>query len=401
MHVVVIGGGYAGLRVVQTLAPHNLQVTLIEPRSEHILRPRLVAAAAGRLPLKDVSLPYTRVLDSKVRHLKANALRIDLEGLEVETDSETVKADRLVLAVGSEGRLTVPGAARYSLPLYTLEDLQQILNHWSSLEEALKREQCDLKLLRWVIVGGGLVGVELAAELVHLARRWRKRYGGLADAIQIHLVQRSDRLLPEWPASVSDWVLRWLRRHRVIVQLDTQVKRVRADMAILEGPDGSEELATQTLLWAGGTQPVRIEEEPEGVRDGQQFLRVGSDCRMIDHPYAYALGDSILLGDGKKTYPPCGQLAVRAAEIVAANILAEQQGQSTTAFIPSVDRIALSLGAFDGVALVDGQELYGTAGWAIAQAADLLYYNAVLNPLIGRITPEIYKKPTAFFENFS
>lgn len=395
MHVVVIGGGYAGLRVIQTLAEHNLQVTLIEPRSEHILRPRLVAAAAGRLPLRDVSLAYDRLIDSKVRHLKANALRIDLEGLEVETDSETLKADRLVLAIGSEGRLTVPGAARYALPLYTLEDLQQILNHWASLEDALKREQCDLKFLRWVIVGGGLVGVELAAELVHLARRWRKRYGGLADAIQIHLVQRSDRLLPDWPPGVSEWVLRWLRRHRVIVQLDTQVKRVRADMAILEGPDGSEELVTQTLLWAGGTQPVRFEKEPEGLRNAQQFLHVGPDCRLLDYPGVYAAGDSILPTNGQQTYPPCGQLALRAAEVVAANILSERGGQPTIAFTPSVDRIAFSLGAFDGVALVDGQELYGTAGWAIAQAADLLYYNAVLNPLIGRITPEIYKKPTA------
>lgn len=394
MHTVVVGGGYAGLRIVQILSERGMPVTLVEPRDAHVLRPRLVAAAAGRLPLRDVSVPFSRLLGANVRHLKANALRIDPAALEVETETETLRGDRLVLAMGSEARIPTPGAARYGMPLYSLEDLEQILGHWSRLEEGLRRDQCDLKLLRWVIVGGGLVGVELAAELVHLARRWSRRYGTLADAIQIQLVQRTGRLLPDWPEGTADWVLRWLRRHRVIVRLDTQVRRVRNDLVVIEDPDGPEELPTGTLLWAGGLQPVRLEEEPEGLRGPNGTLSVDRHCRLSGHEHVYAAGDTIepFNFQTQQAVPPCGQLAVRAGEVIAANILAEQAGRPLVPFVPTIDRIALSLGAFDGVALVDGQEFYGTAGWTIAQAADLLYYNSITNPLIGRLAPELYLK---------
>ncbi|MBW4699453.1 MAG: FAD-dependent oxidoreductase [Aphanocapsa lilacina HA4352-LM1] len=392
MQTIVVGGGYAGLRAVQRLAAQNLPVILVEPRREHILRPRLVAAAAGRIAPKDVSVPLARVLPEGVRHLQATALGFDPETAAVETDYEMLQGDRLVIAVGSEANLNASGAPRYTLPLYSLEDLQQALSHWARLEDALQRERCDLSLLRWVIVGGGITGVELAAELVHLARRWRNRYGGLAEAIQIHLIQRGFRLLPDWPAEASDWVTRWLKRHRVIVQTATAVRRVRADGVVLEGPAGPEELATQTVFWTGGSQPVRLEEEPAALRDKSQFLRVDPYLRLVDYPRTYAIGDSILSFNPQlnRTLPPCGQLAVRSAEVAAANIVAESRGEALIAFVPAIERIALSLGAFDGLAVVDGQVLTGTAGWTVAQAADLFYFNAIQNPLLARMAPELF-----------
>lgn len=391
MQTVVIGGGYAGLRTVQTLAAMNLPVTLVEPRREHVLRPRLVAAAAGRLALREVILPYERLLPAGVRHLQATALQIDPEAATVETDYETLRADRLVIAVGSEGKLNTSGAPRHTLPLYSLEDLERILAHWSRLEDALKRDRCDLNLLRWVIVGGGIVGVELAAELSHLARRWRQRYGGLAEAIQIHLIQRQARLLSDWPEAAGEWALRWLKRHRVIVQTASQVRRVRAEGVVLETSAGTEELASQTVFWTGGIQPVRLEEEPAELRR-DQFLRVDSFLRLVDYPHVYAVGDSIRPFNAglERTFAPNGQLAVRAGELVAANIASEARGGLLSPFVPRIDRIALSLGAFDGLAVVDGQVLTGTAGWTVAQAADLFYFNAVQNPLLARMAPELF-----------
>lgn len=401
MEIVVIGGGYAGLRVVQSLAARNLQVTLIEPRPEHILRPRLVAAAAQRLALRDVSLPFGRLLPASVRHLRAAAIRFDPDTIEVETDREAIRADRLVLAMGAESNPTIPGVERHGLPVYSLEDLQQVLGYWSRLEEDFKRDRCDPEALRWVIVGGGMTGVMLAAELVHLARRWRRRYGSLAETIQIHLVQRSERLLPGWTPEVGDWAMRWLIRHRVIVQLNTQVRRARPDLLVLAGPDGTTELATQRFLWAGGTRPVRLEEEPEGLRTPEGFVQVDAFCRLVDHPRTYAVGDLIQPFNPRtqQSFAPNTQLAVRAAEAVALNLVAESLGRAPVPFTPSDERVAFSLGAFDGIALVDNQELVGTAGWTAAQAADLLYVNSIqASPLIGRFAPELAALPQVLLE---
>ncbi len=394
MQTVVVGGGYAGLRLAQRLALQNLPVILVEPRTDHILRTRLVAAAAGRLPLRDVALPFERLLPPGIRHLRAVATGFDPVEATVETDYEAVKGDRLVIALGSEPNLSVSGAPRHSLPLYSYEDLEAVLGHWSRLEEAMKRERCDTRLLRWVIVGGGLTGVELAAELVHLARRWRRRYGTIAEAIQIHLVERSANLLPTWPVEASEWVTRWLRRHNVIVQLSTQVRRVRADAAVLETPAGQEDLPTQTLFWAVGTRPVKLDEELADLRDRDQFLRVDPFCRLVEHPRTYAVGDVIQPFNQvlQQAFAPSPTLAVRAAEVVAANIVAESRDLPLTPFVPTAERIALSLGAFDGVALVDGQVLTGLAGWTVAQAADLLYLNSVQNPLLVSMNAGLFER---------
>jgi NADH:ubiquinone reductase (H+-translocating) len=380
MRVIVVGGGYSGLRAVQRLSKlPDFSVTLVEPRKEHVLRTRLVSSAVQRRPMKEVLVPFEEVLPKGIQWTREPAVSVDPELGTVETDRITLTGDRILLCTGSIAKRNVSGAEKYGFSAYSLEDCRQILHYWSELQKQLDRQKCDALSLRWVVVGGGTTGVELAAELAHLARRWRSRYQGQAGAIQVHLVHEGAQLLPGWRTSLADWVLRWLEKHQVVVHLETKVRRARPDYLVLERQGETSQLDTKSVFWSMGTVPHRLEEEPDGLRDEAGFCRVDSSLRLADHPKVYALGGNILAQDCAigKVFSSSAPLAVQQAEWTVQNLQRETRQQEPLAYIPEVRRYSLSLGAFDGVAMLDEQDLVDTAGWTAAQAEDLLYRNSI------------------------
>jgi NADH dehydrogenase len=368
MQALVIGAGYGGLRVVQTLAQQGVSVTLLEPRTSHILRNRLITVASLRRPLKEALLDYPRLLPSSVNWVREPAVGFDPDLAQVYTDHQSFEADHLILAAGSQ--MTQP----LGFNLYSPEAIQAIQAHWHQVQTNLEAQRCDTNLLRWVVVGGEATGVEFAAELVHLARRWRNRYGGLAGAVQIHLIHPGAELLPGWRPALADWVQRWLTRNRVLIQTDTKVKRARPEFLVLDRAGQTEELPTRTVFWTLVRQAVRFEEEPTSLRNPLGTFSVNQFGQVQGYRNIWAVGSQ---GDFPSVLAPTGALALQTAELIAQNILLQQKGQSLQPFTPKLENIALSVGAFDGVAQIQDQELSGTPGWTVAQATDTLYVNAV------------------------
>jgi NADH dehydrogenase FAD-containing subunit len=380
MRIIVVGGGYSGLRAVQRLSKlPDFSVTLVEPRKEHVLRTRLVSSAVQRRPLKEVLVPFEEVLPKGIEWIREPAVSVDPELGTVETDRITLTGERILLCTGAVAKRTIPGAEKYGFSPYSLEDCRKILHYWSELQKQLDRQKSEVLALRWVVVGGGTTGVELAAELAHLARRWRSRYKGQAGAIQVHLVHEGTQLLPEWRSTLADWVLRWLEKHQVVVHLETKVRRARPDYLVLERRGETSQLDTKSVFWSMGTEPCRLEEEPDGLRDEAGFCRIDHNLRLLDYPKVYALGGNILAQDAAidKVFSASAQLAVQQAEWTVQNLQREVRAQDPLAYIPEVRRESLSLGAFDGVAMIEEQDLVDTAGWTAAQAEDLLYRNSI------------------------
>ncbi len=381
MQITVLGAGYGGLQVVQQLAQSQMQVTLVEPRAAHVLHTRLITAASLRRPLSEVLLPYTKLLPPNVQWCHETAISFDPTHCQVDTDHTSIQADRLVLAMGGRFKPMIAGSETLGLNVYSYEATQQVLAHWSRLQKDLEAQKCDPALLRWVIVGAGKTGIELAAELVHLARRWRNRYGGQAGAIQIYLIEQQEEILPDWRPSLRVWVRRWLTRHHVLIQTATRVKRARAGYIVL---NQSEELPTQTLFWATGKHPVILEEEPPELRDQADYMPVNDRCQLRDFPAVFALGGLIrpLYAQTGQMLHPSLALTMQAAQTIISYCLDQE---SQTLFMPSPPNMTLALGAFDGAAMLGEQDLTGTAAWAISQGADTLYYNSIKNWQLPRL----------------
>ncbi|RAV14000.1 FAD-dependent oxidoreductase [Mycolicibacterium sp. GF69] len=222
-HVVVVGGGYAGVMAANRLAPHA-HVTLVNPRAAFVERIRLHQLVAGN---DDAVAEYPAVLSPAVRLVVDGADRIDAAARTVALASGASLAyDYLVYAVGSTGTVpaSVPGAVEFAYPLSELEQAQRLTERMADVASSAPV----------VVVGGGLTGIETAAELAEAGR-------------PVALV--TDVLGQSLAAGGLRSVTKRLAKLRVDVIEGSAVAEVAADRVVLTG---GREVPSAVTVWTAG-----------------------------------------------------------------------------------------------------------------------------------------------------
>jgi NADH dehydrogenase len=207
--VVVIGGGYAG-----TLAANHLRmradvdITLVNPRPTFVDRIRLHQFAAGT---GDARIDYGTLLGEGVRLVVDGATRIDTATRTVRLASGGgLLYDYVIYAVGSTAAIpsTVPGVAQFAFPIGEFEAARRLRAKLDTVPTGAAV----------TVVGGGLTGIETAAELAEQGRTVTLACGGI--------------LAPAFSAPGRRSVARWLSRHNVVVIEDNVVTEVRPDVVV-------------------------------------------------------------------------------------------------------------------------------------------------------------------------
>jgi len=180
-NLVVLGGGYGGMKVISLLLdklPENAKITLIDRMSHHCLKTKFYSFAVGTVTAEQIQLPFPD--HPKLTFLQGEVSRIDLDKCEVHlSDGKTVSYDDLVIGLGHEDNFRdVPGAAEYTYSIQTMEKAKKT-------NEALKRLPSGSIVS---MVGAGLTGVELASEL----RESR-------PDLKIKIYDRNANILPSFP----------------------------------------------------------------------------------------------------------------------------------------------------------------------------------------------------------
>ncbi len=228
--VVVIGGGYSGIYAANHLRLRSdLDITVVNPRPHFVERIRLHQFAAGTHP---ATVDYGSLLGSGIRLVVDTATRIDTDARRVELRSgDALDYDYLIYAVGSTGAApaSVPGAAKYAYPVAEFESAQR-------LRDALDALQPEVTPAPPVtVVGGGMTGVETAAELAEAGHRVTLVGGG--------------QLVPNFSRSGRRSVVRSLHRLGVTVLESEVVTEVRPDAVVFA--DGAVRPSAVTV-WATG-----------------------------------------------------------------------------------------------------------------------------------------------------
>lgn len=221
--VVVIGGGYAGVMAANRLA-RRASVTMVNPRAAFVERIRLHQLVAGN---NDAIADYSCVLSADVRVVVDAATRIDAAARTVSLSSgDALRYDYLVYAVGSTGTVpdSVPGATEFAYPISELEHAQRLANRLGDVPTSAPM----------VVVGGGLTGIEAAAEFAEAGR-------------QVTLV--TDVLGPSLGRNGRRSVAKRLAKLRVAVVDNARVARVAADHVVL---DDGREVPSAVTVWTAG-----------------------------------------------------------------------------------------------------------------------------------------------------
>jgi NADH dehydrogenase len=342
------------------------------------MTPLLFEAMSGTLEFRHCSVPIRDFL-TRTNFIEATVDHIDVETRTVfasaaEGDVYRLPYDHLVLAMGAKtDQERIPGS-ELAFTFKMLADAVAVRNHVierferADVEADSNRRQ---KLLTFVVIGGGLVGVEVFGELTAFIDEILRYYRKLnRDEVRFHLFHATDRLLPEVDSVLAEYATRKLqKRPGVTIHLNAPVQRIERDRVTLK----DKTIEADTIILAAGIirQPIVAELPLEKGKHGQ--IAVDATMRSHHHPEIWALGDcaAIPTPDGRH-YPYLAQHAMREGRKLAQNIHAVVQGQQPEPFIYDTLGIMGSLGHYSGFGRVMGIRVRGFLAWWVRRSYYLM-----------------------------
>jgi NADH:ubiquinone reductase (H+-translocating) len=385
--VVIVGGGFGGLYCAQSLRGAAVQVTLVDRRNFHLFQPLLYQVATGGLSPANIAAPLRSVLQRQrnVEVLLATVCGFDLPGRRVLLADGSVPYDFLVVATGSETSYFGNDAwERHAPGLKTIEDATDIRRRVLSAFESAEREPDAEQVRRWlrfIVVGGGPTGVELAGALAEIARHTLRGEFRKIDPSQaaILLLEGGERLLYAYPPELSRKAEVQLQQLGVQVRTGAIVRDVRPDGVTIQCGGQSETIYTGTVLWAAGVRasPLgqRLAEDAGVAADRQGRLTVEQDLSLAGHPEVFVIGDLARFRPSSDAEPLPGlaPVAMQQGRYVARLLRRRLAGQGTSAFRYHDRGTMATIGRARAVAMVGRFRFAGLLAWLAWLFIHLMY----------------------------
>lgn len=365
-HIVVVGGGFAGVRLARSLAgDRRFQITLISERPSFEYHAALYRSATGRSPL-EVAVPLLEVFEGTgVEVVTDRVDRIDAKKKLIFCGSgETYSYDDLVLATGVvTSYFNIEGLSKYVYTMQTIASALRLRNHLHA--ELAAGHKPDLN---YVVVGAGPTGVELAGELVSYLRKLRRNHR-INKPYKVVLVEAAPRILPLMPERFSRAVEARLNRLGVKIYTSTAVKGETADE--LQLPEGGIE--THTVIWTAGVVNNPLFAAHEKLFDLGKGQKVKVSAGLSAGQDIWVAGDS---AETERT--GWAQTAIYDGEFLAENFRRRETGKELKVYNPPAPMGAIPAGPNWCAVNMNGQQVYGRLGWVVRRWADLQLYNRVL-----------------------
>jgi NADH dehydrogenase len=345
--IVILGGGFAGMRVAEYLEEKvggSAFITLVSETNALLFTPMLSEVAGSSLEPSHITTPLRSSLHS-TRFIRARVAGIDLAAHRVslapgpadtgEERREEIPYDHLVVALGAVSNyLGMANLERFSFNFKTLLDAIRIRNHVIEMFERADREpdrSLRKPILTFVIAGGGFAGIELAGALNDFARGILADYPSLhPEELSVIVVHSRERILPELTESLAHYAQKRMEDRGVAFRLNTRLTDAQPGVVVLS--DG--EIQADTLVWTAGTAPNPLLKSLAVEKDKRGAVVVDRALAVPGHPGTWALGDCASIRDAKtdKPCPPTAQFALREAELLVRNIRAQMEGSPLRGF---------------------------------------------------------------------
>jgi NADH dehydrogenase len=341
--IVILGGGFGGVYTARHLEKlckrrPDVDIVLVSRDNFLLMTPLLFEICSGTLNPSQCSFPIRAFLQT-TRFVEARVQGIDLERqvVHLAAPGERVELpyDQLVLALGSRtNRAMIPGSEN-ALMFKTLADALVLRNH---IIERFERADVETdrerkrRQLTFVIIGGGLVGVELFGELTAFADGIATLYKHVSrDEVHFILLQAGGRIMPEIDAQLSAYGVRVLGGRRgADIRTRAAVRAIEPGKVHL--PD--QTIEAETIVLAAGIVPSPVVAALPVAKDKRGHVMVDTTMRCPSHTNVWAVGDCAFIPapDGSP-YPNLAQHALREAKVLARNIYATLNGRQPEPFV--------------------------------------------------------------------
>ncbi|MBN9176788.1 MAG: NAD(P)/FAD-dependent oxidoreductase [Microbacterium sp.] len=331
-HVVIVGGGFAGINAARALRAAPVRVTLIDRRVYNTFQPLLYQVATGGLNPGDVThfLRSLRIAQPNLDIVHEHLMEIDKDARHVRLlDGQEIAYDYLLIANGvTTAYHGTPGAKENSFAVYSRSQAIAIRDALFTRLEKAAAAADRTKGLSVVVIGGGPTGVEMAGALAELRDQGLEpAYPELeGEAFRITLVQRSEILKPFLPR-LRAYAATQLQRRHVELRLGSGVDEVCPDAVRLS--DGTV-LPSDLTIWATGVAPHEEVREWSLPLASDDRILVGEDLQVQGLPGVFAAGD---VAKTPQDFPQLAQPAIQGGEHVARQIVRLLEGRPTEPFV--------------------------------------------------------------------
>ncbi len=390
-NIVIVGGGFAGTTLARTLEhtlPGAYRVVLVSQESYTTFNPMLAEVVGASVFPEHVVAPIRQMVRHS-RFVMARVNEVDFGCRTLSADTlagrQQIRYDQLVFAFGNRARLDLlPGLAEHALPLKLVGDAMHIRNRVLQRVARIELEddpQVRHCLGRFIVLGGGFSGVEVAGELADFLKSALRYYPRVrADELKVTLLHDTDRLLPELPASLGEAAARSLRKRGIDVRLNARAGRVDATGAVLTN---GERITGATIVCTIGTQPNplverlglalergRIVTAPDLSVPGARGVWAIGDCALVVNHVARSAAASA--AGAPAPCPPTAQFAVAQAHALSRNLAAQIAGTPTRPFSHVSRGMMATTGRLKGVAQIGALRFSGLPAWLLWRAYYLL-----------------------------
>lgn len=387
--VVIIGGGFGGLKLAEKLKKSKFQVVLIDKNNYHQFPPLLYQVASSGLEYNEISFPYRKIFQKRKNFYfrLAEVHGIQPESHLIRTSIGELEYDYLVIAAGTTTNFFGNKAIEEkALPMKTIEEALALRDTLLiNLEKAITCTDPDEKqaLLNVVVVGGGATGVEVSGALSEMKRFvLPKDYPDLGNfQMNIYLIEGSPNLLGVMSPQASSNAKRFLENMGVNIILNKRVTDYKDGKVFLH--DG-QTIPTRTLLWVSGVKAVHFDHiEGEMITRGERII-VNEYNQVKGLSDVFAIGDVCWMAekDFPNGHPQVAQVAIQQGNLLAANLRRIEDRKKPRPFHYKDLGTLATVGRNKAVADLHKIKLHGFTAWLVWMLVHLRSILGVKNKLV-------------------
>lgn len=385
--VIIVGGGFGGLNAAQSLKRANVDVLVIDKTNHHLFQPLLYQVASAALSPGDIAVPIREVLAKQANAtvILADVVMIDKHKRLVHAkNGEQYPYDYLILAPGTThsyfghnhwegfapGLKTVADAIRIR---------ERILVAFELAEKSSNPDEIA-KFLRFVIVGGGPTGCEMAGAIAEIATKtlFRNFRHINPELSEIYLIEGLPEVLPSFPPHLQLKAKQQLEKLGVRVRLNTRVTDVTTEGIHI----GNECLEAFNIIWAAGNQAPSLLKTLDVPLDRAGRVITGPDLSIPQHPEIFVIGDaSYNVDKNQKPLPGVAPVAIQQGRYVA-KVISQKDPSQRQPFCYWDKGSMATIGKNKAVATVGKLQISGILAWLAWSFIHVAYLVTFRNRLV-------------------